>query len=365
MLNIMIDNVVFEVQVVLQKMLNVRGLLDGHAAYNKFRCFSEVFALLELSTERVEPERVEPEVDDRDPLLDYTGDTICISPDLPPLGPKPGTKEKRRRKTTTKFVAPAIRLGEGEATATGLAHLMGIDEATMGLFQIQQMDAIEREFRQHGTDEDKKNFATVIDGTYRNPPDGAGNFDSTPPKTIDQLMQSPEVQTAGLGRHHVVALRLYTTSSYISINTPMRTDPPTQPNPFAATTFFIDTAIKRLRAVSAGKPDAHTPVVYWRGLAGMSLPKKFAKEGGTEFGCMSTSTSKDVAIGFSESKHPLVFKFVTDNFLSRGADISFLSAYPEEKEALYPPLTYLKVNKLSVEEINNTRVLVASVRPII
>ena len=28
--------------------------------------------------------------------------------------------------------------------------------------------------------------------------------------------------------------------------------------------------------------------------------------------------------------------------MNRGADVSFLSAFPNEKEYLYPPLTYLK-----------------------
>lgn len=106
-------------------------------------------------------------------------------------------------------------------------------------------------------------------------------------------------------------------------------------------------------------------MVYWRGLDSVALTQRFANEGGTEFGCMSTSTEKDVAIEFSEGKHPLVFKFVTDNFMSRGADISFLSVYPKEKETLYPPLTYLQVDHIGVEVINYTRVLVASVRPMI
>lgn len=354
MLNVVIDDVVFEVQVVLQDMLKVRGTLDGHVAYNQFRCFSEVFALLKLPTDRV--------IDDRDPLLDYTGETICISANLPPLPVVKGTKRKQRLGKTPKFEAPAIQLGDAVAAATGLAHLMGIDEATIGAFLVNPMNAIEAEF-QNGNAEDKKNFTTVMDGSYRNPPDAEGNYDTTPPQTIDALMQSPEVLTAGLGRHHVVALRLYTTTSYASINAPLRKDPPTKPNPFAATTYFISDAIKKMRANAAKRPDAFTPVVYWRGLKGMALPKKFAEEGGTEFGCMSTSASKDVAMEFSESQHPLVFKFATDNFMSRGADISFLSAYPEEKETLYPPLTYLHVVKLSVEVINNIRVLVASVKP--
>lgn len=355
MVNVVIDKVVFEVQVVLQAMLKVRGTLDGHAAYNQFRCFFEVFGLLGLSTDIVNP--------DRDPSLDFSSDTIRISAILPPIPMPADAPKKKKRRKTTKFVAPAIRLGNAVAAATGLADLMGIDESTIGNFLEQKISAIEAEFQEHGNAEDKRNFIAVLDGTYQNPPDAEGNADTTPQKTIEELMQSPQVRTAKLGRHHVVALRLYTTSSFDSINKPLRADPPVQPNPFAATTYFISEAIKKLRAVAAKRPDAFTPVVLWRGLKGMGLPKKFEEEGGTEFGCMSTSASKDVAIEFSESEHPLVFKYVIDNCMSCGVDISFLSAYPEEQEALFPPLTYLSVVKLSVEVVNYTRVLVASVRP--
>lgn len=402
MLNIVIDGVVFEVQVVHQAMRTVRSTLKAHAAYDQFRCFSEVFALLGLSVVAT----------DGSEMLDYTdghvydamtdGDqnpfeslpttwrcpcgaaksayskgtvdnkwqcmecsTICISADLPPIQRPAAKGGKRKRRKTAKFVAPAIRLGTGVQAAVGLPQLMGVDDATIGGYQQHPMASIEREFMQNGTEIDKKNFETVMDGTYRNPPDADGKLDKTPPKTIGELMLSPDVQTAGLKKHHVVALRLYTTKSYESINKPMRKDPPTKPNPFAATTFFISEAIKKLRAVDAHKPDRNEPMVYWRGLDGMALSQRFDKEGGTEFGCMSTSTSKDVAIEFSEGKHPLVFKFVTDNFMSRGADISFLSVYPEEKETLYPPLTYLQVDHIGVEVHNYERVLVASVKPVI
>lgn len=401
MFNIVIDTVVFEVQVVLKVMLKVRSNLDAHAAYDRFRCFSEVFALLELSVVATDGSEMLDYTDGH--VYDATTDedqipfeslpttwrcpccapksaykvmggnkwrcmecsTICISADLPPLERPADTNAGGKKKRRRKFVAPAIRLGTGAQAAEGLPQLMGIDDATTGGYQQHPMDAIAREFMQNGTEIDKKNFKTVMDGTYRNPPDDDDKLDNTPPKTIDELMLSPDVLTAGLKRHHVVALRLYTTKSFESINKPMRANPPTKPNPFAATTFFISEAIKKMRTVAAEKPDAYEKVVYWRGLDGMALSQRFATEGGTEFGCMSTSTSKDVAIEFSKSKHPLVFKFATDNPLSRGADISFLSVYPEEKEMLYPPLTYLRVEHIGVEVHDYKRVLVASVTPVI
>ena len=42
------------------------------------------------------------------------------------------------------------------------------------------------------------------------------------------------------------------------------------------------------------------------------------------------------------SSHTLLFKLKVASFLTRGADISFLSAFPAEQEFLYPPLTYLR-----------------------
>jgi hypothetical protein len=51
MLNIVVNSVVFEVQVVLQAMYTARTAMKAHLAYNQFRSFAEVFGLLELSME--------------------------------------------------------------------------------------------------------------------------------------------------------------------------------------------------------------------------------------------------------------------------------------------------------------------------
>jgi len=49
MLNLLVDDVVFEVQIVLRSMLIARAALDAHQAYSEFRSFAEVFTLLGLS----------------------------------------------------------------------------------------------------------------------------------------------------------------------------------------------------------------------------------------------------------------------------------------------------------------------------
>ena len=96
----------------------------------------------------------------------------------------------------------------------------------------------------------------------------------------------------------------------------------------------------------------------------LGLSMEFLQNGGTEFACLSTSASKDVAVNFAVSELPLVFKFETTDFTSRGADISFLSVYPGEQEALYPPLTYLRSVKAETEDVGGKSMLVATVQPV-
>ena len=49
-----------------------------------------------------------------------------------------------------------------------------------------------------------------------------------------------------------------------------------------------------------------------------------------------------MAIQYSASKNSVLLRLNTASFMERGADISFLSAFPGEKEVLYPPLTFLR-----------------------
>ena len=88
------------------------------------------------------------------------------------------------------------------------------------------------------------------------------------------------------------------------------------------------------------------------------------QKGGTEFACLSTSASPEIARKFADSECPLVFKFVTPDFMSRGADIAFLSVYESEAEVLYPPLTYLRSKGMANEVIGGRTMLVATVEPI-
>ena len=180
--------------------------------------------------------------------------------------------------------------------------------------------AIEREFASHGSSKDQQNLRQILAGTYV---DDAGYC-----RTLEELMAHPHAKMAKLERQHVLALRLYTTDSYSRVNDPLRQDPPERPHPFAATTYFISEGIKMLRAVAASLPDAHTLRVYWRGMKDLGLTMEFMQKGGTEFACISTSAKQEIAVNFAVSALPLIFKFETKDFTSRGADISFLSVRP-------------------------------------
>lgn len=273
------------------------------------------------------------------------------------------------RNQLSKFVAPTISLGKSTLAAKGLDVLLGVDPKTY-MHVKNKVKVMLKEFAANGTDEDNKNLKALLDGTYKHPP----NSDGSPLTaedirgqsiTMDELMASSNVQDAGLERHHVLALRLYTTSTFRSINNPMRQTPPVLPHPFAATMFYISDALSKLRELQ-GKDLAmrNETLVFWRGMKDLQITDEFILTGGSEMACMSTTSEQKVAVEFALSKSPLLFKFVSKSFMSHGADISFLSVYPGEAEVLFPPLTYLRPIKLSQEIINGKTYQVVEVEPV-
>ena len=272
--------------------------------------------------------------------------------------PEPTHTTEPERDALDKYMTAEkqLRIGQPEESTHGVQVLMGLTDAILGTFLQDPIGAIQREFVRDGSAEDKENLRCALHGIKR-----AG---WTSGASLDALVVHEHAKIAKLESHHVLALRLYTTSSYAKINDPLRADPPQRPHPFAATTWFIDQGIKKLRAVAAKRADAHTTQVYWRGMKDLGLTMEFLQTGGTEFACLSTSASQEVAVRFAASGLPLVFKFETKDFTSRGADIAFLSVYPNEQEALYPPLTYLRSVKAEKETLGGMEMLVATVEPV-
>ena len=95
--------------------------------------------------------------------------------------------------------------------------------------------------------------------------------------------------------------------------------------------------------MGADAPDCMENRDFWRGMRDVRINDVFRADGGSEFAPMSTSSDLNVALRYSDrAASRLLFKVLTHSFIERGADLRFLSAFPDEVEYLYPPLTFLQ-----------------------
>ena len=123
----------------------------------------------------------------------------------------------------------------------------------------------------------------------------------------------------------------------------------TEGNPYTTTLHTINSAIIKLGKL--------TPACkVYRGISGGVLPEQFRKPnkqnvcGGVEFSFMSTTTNREVAAHYAAGggKAGLLFE-IQMGIIDRGAEISWLSQYPHEKEILFAPLTGLEILKQRIE----------------
>ena len=75
----------------------------------------------------------------------------------------------------------------------------------------------------------------------------------------------------------------------------------------------------------------------------VEIPESFLREGGAELAPMSTTTSLEIAIRYTQGAggKAVLLRLFTELSLQSGCDLSFLSCFPNEKEVLFPPLTFL------------------------
>jgi len=104
---------------------------------------------------------------------------------------------------------------------------------------------------------DKQCLAYVIDGTVGSDATQFwnGKMDHERPEdygiTLDEFVEKVEAKKAGLEREEVIALRVYTTASYKSLNDPFHnagTGGRRVVHPFPATIGFLASGIKKLRS---------------------------------------------------------------------------------------------------------------------
>ena len=83
----------------------------------------------------------------------------------------------------------------------------------------------------------------------------------------------------------------------------------------------------------------------------MRVTDEFLAHGGSELAPTSTTHNPEIAVRYAkvwsangerDDEQALIFRVLVEDFMHQGPDLSFLSAFPHEKEALYPPLTFFK-----------------------
>lgn len=156
---------------------------------------------------------------------------------------------------------------------------------------------------------------------------------------LSDFCSSPKAKN--LSEPEVVAIRLYTTLAYVFMNQPLRDDDrynSGSPCPLPVITHFAASGIRKLRALQVGKGET----VLWRGMRNREIADEFMEKGGTELAFMSTTQDLAVAVRYCLSAKSLIFKVVSTGFMTMGAEVQWISAFPGESEILYPPLTYLK-----------------------
>jgi len=164
--------------------------------------------------------------------------------------------------------------------------------------------------------------------------------------TLHDFAAHPDARNAGLELAHILALRLYTSGAFSSINNPLRAGcSSANPYPFPTLMVYLSEALKLLRT-SELRNNRQTMGGrrLYRGLRNIAVPENFLEYGGTERAPMSSSSDRDVALKFAFSEDAvssLLLVIEADNFMCCGADVNFVSVFPVEAEFLYPPGMFL------------------------
>ena len=189
-------------------------------------------------------------------------------------------------------------------------------------------------------------------------------------KRLEDFMKTTECKKAKLERHHVIALRLYTTQCYKVINDSLRERGQLlsveraergergergNPHPLPATVLSINEGIKRLRDLAI----KDSKNILWRGLKVKDTNLEFVQHGGIEFAPMSTTKNFDVAVKYATNPggHSLLFKIIVEDINDCGADLRWLSVFGSEDEVLFPPKIKLKPTG-KIQSVNeNVRIM--------
>ncbi|KAL1515285.1 hypothetical protein AB1Y20_001928 [Prymnesium parvum] len=121
-----------------------------------------------------------------------------------------------------------------------------------------------------------------------------------------------------------------------------------QANLYSTTILAINSAVVKLSKLTKA-------ATVFRGVSGGELPASFYQpnefnvRGGVEAAFMSTTLSLDVALAYANSSGGSGIVFAMhQGMVDRGAELQWLSQYPDERETLFGPLTGLEVQGMRV-----------------
>ena len=144
----------------------------------------------------------------------------------------------------------------------------------------------------------------------------------------------------------IIALRLYTGPCYILYNKVLRAKGEGScAGKFTTTIHLINSGILKLARLQELK-------IVYRGIGGRILPdifrfpSKFGGKGGVEYGFMSCSLERHIALGYASGDGGNMRGTLLElrmGLFHKGCQLDWLSQYPHEKEILFAPLTGIEV----------------------
>jgi len=145
----------------------------------------------------------------------------------------------------------------------------------------------------------------LLQGCYHggNLEDGEYDYEHNGLKLRDFVFHKHS-QGCDLSEAHVLAVRIYTTSSYPKLNRPLRNRPVVPgktrflPHPFRMTVYYLDEGLRKLRTVAAKKQYFSDKSLLYRGVYGELNEEELEKSGGIERAPMSTSNQMHTAASY-------------------------------------------------------------------
>ena len=207
--------------------------------------------------------------------------------------------------------ASTLVFGKPDGAALGVGHFMCVPGKDLAKLRAGGIEAVVNEITEHGTEEDKECLAYILD-------EEAGSSDKTFQGGLkrdcdrngdvfpERLVADGNGGTRGmrfadfvahahaadnLDEEHVLALRMYSTIIFRSINAPMRDQgrhKRGEPHPLPVTVALLEEGVSRLRAVEGKTATANEPLDLWRGMRDATVAEQFLLQGGTELAPMST-----------------------------------------------------------------------------